>query len=71
MKHVLTAQEAYEVMMLFLEKHYERTDSDDIGALLGALQFFEDGVTADPAMWEDWLKCVSKVKDDEEGYALT
>ncbi len=62
MNHVMTAQEAYEVMMLFLEKHYRLTSSDDIGALLGAMQFFEDGLSADPAMWEDWLECVKEVK---------
>ena len=47
----LTIQQAFEVMQLFLEDYYERTQSDDVGALLGDLQCMEDGVPADPAAW--------------------
>jgi hypothetical protein len=57
----LTIQQAFEAMQLFLEDYYERTQSDDVGALLGDLQFMEDGVTADPATWQDWMDCVKKV----------
>ena len=59
----LTIQQAFEAMQLFLEGYYERTQSDDIGALLGDLQFIEDGVTADPAAWKDWSACVKKVTE--------
>ena len=65
MNHVLTEREAYETMLLFLEKHYELTGSDDIGALLGALQLFEDNISADPAMWEDWQKCVKELRGED------
>ncbi len=48
-------------MRLFLEDYYEQTHSDDVGALLGDIQLLEDGMTADPAVWDDWLACVDKV----------
>ncbi|HEY2495344.1 MAG TPA: hypothetical protein VGI33_20860 [Paenibacillus sp.] len=41
--------EAFQAMVKFLEKHYFRTYSDDIVALLGDLRLLEDGPTADPA----------------------
>ena len=49
-------------MVLFLETYYERTQSDEIGALLGSLQLLEDGKPADPAMWQDWLQYSNSVK---------
>ena len=58
----LTFQEAFTAMQLFLEDYYERTHSDDVGALLGGIQLLEDGMTADPAVWDEWLKCVDKVE---------
>jgi len=58
----LTVQEGFAAMCLFLDDYYEQTHSDDIGALLGELQILEDGMTADPAMWDDWLACVNQVE---------
>ena len=59
----LTIQQAFEAMQLFLEDYYERTQSDDVGTLLGDLQCLEDGILADPAAWQDWMNCVKKVMD--------
>ena len=59
----LTIQQAFEAMQPFLISYYERTQSDDVGALLGDLQCMEDGVTADLATWQDWLDGVKKVAD--------
>lgn len=57
----LTTQQAFKAMVLFLESFYERTKSDDVGGLLGDLILLKDGTTADPAAWDDWMKCVKKV----------
>jgi hypothetical protein len=57
----LTERKAFEAMVLFLETFYERTQSDDVGGLLSDLMMLEDGTTADPAAWEDWMDCVRKV----------
>lgn len=61
----LTTQQAFEAMVLFLEGFYERTQSDDVGGLLGDLILLEDGETADPAAWDDWMKCVRRVVDKQ------
>lgn len=61
MNNKLTTLEAFNAMRLFLEKFYEETVSDDIGSLLGELEFLEDGGTADPAAWYSWEKCVNKI----------
>ena len=57
----ITEYQAFEAMKKFLEKYYRRTASDDVGSLLGDLQMLQDGVTADPAAWNDWIKCVQEV----------
>ena len=36
-------------------------ESNNIGEILGSLQLLEDGKTADPTMWEDWLKSIEKI----------
>ena len=49
----MTEYEAFMAMQYFLEQFYERTGSDDVGALLGDMLFLESGETMDPAAWED------------------
>jgi hypothetical protein len=61
----LTETEAFETMVLFLEGLYESTQSDDIGALLSRMIILEDGTTADPSAWDDWIKCVHRVLNKE------
>jgi hypothetical protein len=60
----LTEKEAFLTMVSFLEEYYQQTKSDDIGALLGSLQLLGDGMTADPAMWHDWLVVVNQTLSD-------
>jgi hypothetical protein len=47
----LTTQEAYFAMFEFIVELYRRTNSDDLGSLLGDLSLLSDGTTADPAAW--------------------
>lgn len=58
-----TQKEAYLSMFAFLERYYELTKSDDIGSLLGSMSLLQDGETADPAIWNDWLEAIEKVKN--------
>ena len=58
----LTEKEAYEAMFAFLEQLYNRTQSGDLGSLLGDMGYLPDGDIADPAVWHEWLECVSKAK---------
>lgn len=53
--------DAFKAMILFLEDYYQKTNSDDVAVLLGGMQLLEDGITTDPAMWEEWLDCINKV----------
>ena len=62
----LTEREAFDAMTAFLEKYYESTKSDDVGALLGSMIFLEDGGAADPAVWGEWLEAVQEVVANEE-----
>ena len=60
----LTVKEAFESMVKYLETYYERTSSDDVGSLLGDMMLLEDGSTADPSAWNDWIKCVQMIKQE-------
>lgn len=59
---MLTEKEAYNAMYAYLVQVYEMTQSDDLGGLLGSMSTLCDGQTADPAIWDDWLKCVEQAK---------
>ena len=61
----MTEYEVFMAMQYFLEQFYERTGSDDVGALLGDMLFLESGKTMDPAAWEDWLIAVKKAKSGQ------
>jgi hypothetical protein len=58
----LKEKQAYLAMFAFLEAHYARTGSDDIGSLLGDLSLLPDGGPADPAVTDDWSKAVADAK---------
>lgn len=57
---ILNEKTAFNAMVLFLEAYYERTNSGDVGGLLGDLRMLDDGQTADPAAWSDWMECAEK-----------
>lgn len=57
---VLDEKTGFEAMRIFLEAFYERTHSDDVGALLGDLRLQSDGKPMDPAAWSDWMEAVTK-----------
>lgn len=59
----LNKKEAYLAMYYFLEGFYERTGSDDVGALLGSMRLIGDENTMDPAAWEDWIQSIQLVKN--------
>ncbi|WP_017211372.1 hypothetical protein [Clostridium beijerinckii] len=62
----LTIEEAYKSMVNFLEKYYQRTNSDDIGGLLGDIMLIDEGRTADPASWHDWIESVERMRMKSE-----
>jgi hypothetical protein len=62
-KKRLSAEQAFAVMAIFLEKYYERGPANgDLAILLGDLQLNDqDGLPLDPAIWDDWLAAVNEV----------
>jgi hypothetical protein len=54
----LTEQQAYAAMFHFLDDFYRRTNSDDVGSLLGSMSLLADGGPADPAITEEWREAV-------------
>ena len=63
MPKTLSDKQAFNAMVLFLNRYYEETKDAGVGRLLSDLQtgVFTDGGTADPAAWEDWERSVSSV----------
>lgn len=57
-----SSREAYIAMTVFLDSVFERTQSDDLGSLLGSLSLLKDGSSADPALWHDWLGALAEVR---------
>jgi len=53
-------------MLCFLDNYYQLTQSADIGSLLGGLVLIEDNRTRDPAAWDDWMKCIDKMRGSKE-----
>lgn len=58
-------------MYAFLERYYDETKSDDVGALLGSMSLLPDGGTADPDVWQDWLESVKKAKEHAVDLSLS
>jgi hypothetical protein len=46
-------------MFRFLQGYYQRTNSSDVGGLLGSMSLLVDGSTADAAMESDWQAAVA------------
>ena len=58
----LDIKEAYLAMYGFLQGLHQATKSDYLGGLLGGMSLLEDGTTADPAVWSDWLAAIERVR---------
>lgn len=58
MSQLISVTDAYKAMYYFLDKTYRLTKSDDLGSLLGWMSTLDDGTTADPAVWSDWLEAI-------------
>ena len=59
----LSEKEAFAAMARFLAEFYERA-GNDMETLLADVNIEKDGMTLDPAAWEDWMRCVRAVKGE-------
>lgn len=66
----MTDKQAYAAMFRFLEEMYQRTGSDELGALLGSMAVLANGSTADPAMFRDWQRAVQYSVSGAEAASL-
>lgn len=57
----MTAQQAYQAMLAFLQREAELTESSDLADLVSEYRLGADGQPADPAVWNGWLEAVGKV----------
>lgn len=64
---LLTKRQGYIIAFRFLDRCWNFIQTDDFGKLLGAMNpnLFKEGFSADPAYWEDWLRCSKQVTDLE------
>ncbi|WP_146033503.1 hypothetical protein [Stenotrophomonas sp. VV52] len=61
----LSAEDAYQVMMAFLQAYGERGGGEDtlVDVLSGAMSYlWEDGTPNDPAMWGDWVAAFGQAR---------
>lgn len=64
----LDIRQSYLAMFYLLDSFYWVNEDDCLGSLLGGFNpyLLADSMSADPAAWEDWGRCVKKVTDREE-----
>jgi hypothetical protein len=60
MKAEITIEQAYPASFFFLERYFERGQSNEIAGLLGSMQLIGTMKTADPAQWEDWMDALQR-----------
>jgi hypothetical protein len=63
----LTVEQAYRAMLAFLEREVELTECSDLADLLAGYRMNEDGQTNDPALWDEWMDAVTKVRAAQSG----
>jgi len=62
----VSVRTAYVAMVRFLERYYEITGADEIGALLGGLSLWPDGDPADPGFKREWVEAVEISRSEGE-----
>ena len=59
----LTAEQAYEAMLRFLDSYWREFESATLADVLGDTQPAFGRKSADPAEWDRWETCVREVLD--------
>jgi hypothetical protein len=54
----MTEKQAYSAMFYFLNQWYKRTNSNELGGMLGSMSLLDDGCPADPAIVSEWQEAV-------------
>jgi hypothetical protein len=56
---MLTEQQAYMAMCIFLKEIFDRTKAEYLGGLLAGMSLLEDGRPADSAIASDWSRAIA------------
>jgi hypothetical protein len=65
-KTLLSPQQAFKAMTVFLGEYYDRTGGEgELASILGDIQINQaDDRPMDPAAWADWIAAVERVLKD-------
>jgi hypothetical protein len=63
----MTAEQAYQAMLAFLQREVELTESSDLADLVSEYRLGADGRPRDPSLWEEWMEAVRQVQDARSG----
>jgi hypothetical protein len=68
-KKLLSAEQAFQALFVFLEAYEQRTvGTAELADVLGNIQLDEvDGRPADPAAWSDWVAAITTVLEAPAG----
>jgi hypothetical protein len=66
-RKMLTPEQAFRAMFIFLNAYYERTEGkSELAEVLSDIQInSHDGLPMDPAAWGDWLAAVESARQKE------
>lgn len=57
----LSIDQAYDVVVDYLDKYYKKTKLDELGDLVGDMMLLDDNISLDPAAIDDWKDSVEKI----------
>jgi hypothetical protein len=58
----MTAEQAYQAMLAFLQREVELTESSDLADLVSEYRIGADGRPRDASLWDEWLEAVRQVQ---------
>ena len=66
-RKMITPEQAFRAMFIFLNAYYERTEGkSELAEVLSDIQInSHDGLSMDPAAWGDWLAAVESARQKE------
>lgn len=59
---MLNEEEAYASMVIFLERYWQRSRSEELADLLSGLKWLAEKRTGDPAFWEEWKEVLKEIQ---------
>lgn len=64
MEFVLNEKTAFHAMSIFLNQYAERV-KNDLYTVIGDIAIMQDGLTTDPAAWDEWIEAVERAVSDD------